>query len=506
MLIPPATWNWIRHLNRVPDEELVFSITDRILRDFDQVFEAIKTQKVLSRSRDINRTREHCEAIRRWAMEAPLSGACRSKLIRHCQITIFLQEAATELRYRTSRLKIWRLSYPELCKLIFISLENFDRELVKNAGDSFEEASSSEEFYNIIFSRGHVLRTSLDLGIMIINEGRTRCSENGSGEFMKTTALNEALELANDTDRLFQAWNAYSFSEAQVRLDEQIFRIYRPNPSELAITGHYNRRLQVYDLTAKQDYGIKYRDSHAQAVEELSRKSHASFGEYLKSDTAANFFEATTGAVNLQKREMRVQIAAFVDISQEVKIGAHKFTYEEVLDTWIGIYRLAELGAVWIKNRIGTDFQSPATEVSERELCGFMRNEMGDKYRDEILEMFISRRSARGFQDFFYKPLVEMETGKIYVSSTLVKLSRFDRNLLHIVARDVNESLSEKGRRPVLQIMDLFRRENFKVISNLPVSNRDGGVRTDLDIAVYKDRHLFLFQCKMMSFGRTPKP
>src|SRR4030081_3870236 len=96
MLIDGATWNWAKNLKkdatRLTPEKYAEELVGRLRADFDLTFLVVKTQKLISTSRDLARTKLVADIVAGSIRSLPISGKKRSVLQRHCETTIFFQE------------------------------------------------------------------------------------------------------------------------------------------------------------------------------------------------------------------------------------------------------------------------------------------------------------------------------------------------------------------------------------------------------------------------------
>jgi len=82
--------------------------------------------------------------------------------------------------------------------------------------------------------------------------------------------------------------------------------------------------------------------------------------------------------------------------------------------------------------------------------------------------------------------------------------SRFDRNLISIVAREKNDSLAVKGRKPLREVRTLFEKGGFRCLEDIEIRDIGGKLLSDLDLLAYRDDDAFFFQSKVLSIPDTP--
>jgi len=100
--------------------------------------------------------------------------------------------------------------------------------------------------------------------------------------------------------------------------------------------------------------------------------------------------------------------------------------------------------------------------------------------------------------DLFFTPLVATERPSVVLlASRFIAAGRFDRNLFSILVSDGVIDQDSKGFRPVSSLVESFETAGFSAIGNLAVSY-NGKPLTDVDIAAYKERKLFVGQAKVV--------
>ncbi|WP_260703883.1 hypothetical protein [Edaphobacter flagellatus] len=502
MLINLSTWQWAKDVQRHPDDKFLDAIKARLLSDFDQTFEVIKTQKLLSRSRDTCLTEEVCNQLEAWALKAPLSGARRSKIRRHCRLTVAFQQMASSLRDTTAKLNIWALNYDDLCTVVLTSLELLAlslRQKMKSSADSIGD--DLEKRMQRTRDKQFVLRDIIDKGLVIINEGKRRCAAQSDSEVGSSEAFLESIDVATNTESLFNVWDAYSFSRAQVSLLGKTIRVHKPTKEWLTRTERFISRSHTQDVMAQSKHATRFLKIHDKSVQEIDVSMYPTFGQLLASNDGKNLAGLLRAPTLEFAQILESQVSSLVDIGQRVRIGTEKFIYKELISAWASVYALAFLARIWVSawHEVQPEVKSAFLGIKEiekttSEIAGF-------PLRPELFYLFVSRFEDRNFQDLFYKPLVVTSEDKIQIPISIIEISRFDRNLLHMIAKEVNESLAVKGRKPISKLRQKFISAGFKVILNYPLIDSNGNLLTDIDIIAMKDRHIFLFQCKVLEIS-----
>lgn len=67
------SWKWLSQIAMVEGSDLLHEVKAFLIEDFEQAFEMIRTQKLLSRSRSRETTSLLCIELENWAKTAPLN-------------------------------------------------------------------------------------------------------------------------------------------------------------------------------------------------------------------------------------------------------------------------------------------------------------------------------------------------------------------------------------------------------------------------------------------------
>lgn len=161
VFVQGESWKWLSQNQGAGDSELLREIKAFLTKDFEQAFEIIRTQKLLSRSRSLETTISFCTALRDWAKTAPLNGKERNKLIHHCKLTVGLQSMMSSVHARAESLDIWSLCFSDFAVILIGTLEAanvaFNQKVVEQA-----TASGGADFLDLNSTKNWMFRATLD--------------------------------------------------------------------------------------------------------------------------------------------------------------------------------------------------------------------------------------------------------------------------------------------------------------------------------------------------------
>jgi hypothetical protein len=228
VFVQGESWKWLSQNQGAGDSELLREIKAFLTKDFEQAFEIIRTQKLLSRSRSLETTISFCTALRDWAKTAPLNGKEGNKLIHHCKLTVGLQSMMSSVRARAESLDIWSLCFSDFAVILIGTIDaanvDFNQKVVEQA-----TASGGADFLDLTSTKNWMFRATLDSAQLVLNEGRRRCSDCSDFETGNPTAFVESLEIAQQTAEIMAVWDNYSFGRAQVSVTGNEMRLNRPD-------------------------------------------------------------------------------------------------------------------------------------------------------------------------------------------------------------------------------------------------------------------------------------
>jgi hypothetical protein len=93
--------------SRLDSDRFLKELQSCLLWDFDQTFEVLKAQKLLTKTRDLVLLRRKSKDLDDWLKTAPLSGKRKAALRRHMHLCEIFQGAFTEIDRQSTALKVW---------------------------------------------------------------------------------------------------------------------------------------------------------------------------------------------------------------------------------------------------------------------------------------------------------------------------------------------------------------------------------------------------------------
>ena len=344
MLIDGATWGWVKDLQREASKlttaEYAGKLSARLGDDFDQAFAAIKTQKLISISRDVEITRAIARALTQDASNLHVSGKRRSLLRRHCEVTLFFQELFSEIQARTANLSIWQLSFSEVSRALLNSVETlaFDQSFVFLP--TYEENPSFTEILSGLEYEIRRLRDRCDYANIVINEARTRCR----GERADITSVEEVIEtvrIAEETEDAQALWSHYTFTdiEASVVSGKLILGDLAPNITHAGDVSA--RRLNSNDIDVNQKVLTLFLELRREHVEAIQTSNSVALFPFLVSAEGEKVLRAFDGATDALTKLLLDKIDDLVDVDEKFELPGATFSYADLTTFWAFLYRFS---------------------------------------------------------------------------------------------------------------------------------------------------------------------
>jgi hypothetical protein len=506
VFVRDKTWKWLSQNAKLGDSDLLHEIKAFLTRDFEQALEIIRTQKLLSRSRSLQATTLLCAELENWTKTSLLNKKDRSKLIRHCRVTIGFQSMMSSVRARTETLEIWGLCFADFAKILISSLEfvdiAFNRRLIEQT-----VTSEGSEFLTSNSTKNWMLRATLDSAQLILNEGRKRCSRVSDFEIGSPGAFNQSLKLALQTAEIMVAWNFYSFGQAQVSVRGNEIKVNRPDTLTAMRRGNYRQRMMELD--------IAHRSSAQQRLsmlaEELKKTIPAAefsstFDAFIGSPTGRRILDRLLPLTQVFEKSISDSLDVLIDLDEEIRLGRMRHVYRDLVTIWTYLVRLAVISRIFgevVHANTGEYPQTTMTINKLRETFVGLR-EMSESSIDKGILHFSSFIDQKHHIDLFYQPLLRFSEEEILIPASYIWNSRFDRNLISIVAREKNDSLAVKGKKPLRKLKTLFEEAGFQCLEDIGIRNSSGHLATDLDLLAFRADDVFFFQSKVLSIPDTP--
>jgi hypothetical protein len=506
VLLSQESWDWLAEIAKVDDPTMLQAVRAFIASNFEQAFEAIRSQKVLSRSRSTQVTENCCEELIKWADSVPLAAKDKRKFVRHCRLTIGFQTMMSSVRDRTDSLPIWRLEFFDFAAILIGSLEAtniaFNERLLVQA-----QASKQADFLELNSTRSWLLRGTLDCAQLVLNEGRKRCSKQSDFEVGNPTAFVQSLELAGETTEIMSAWDHYSFGRINLSVSGVEMKINRPDTNTSVRRGNYRQRMMQLDIAERSSSHQHFSRVSATLKTAISTSDlSAEFTQFIRSTAGMSVLDGLRDITSGQENEILGALEKLVDLDTEVKLGRVRHLYRDLVAVWCYIVRVAVASKIWgeLIHALSGQYPKATITVSAlKETCIGLR-QMGDQVLEKAICHFSSFKEQHHLVDLFLQPLLRLADGEILIPASYILTSRFDRNLISMVAREKNDSLAAKGRKPLRVLKKLFEAGGYRCLEDIDIRNDTGGLLTDLDLFAYRGQDAFCFQSKVLSIPDTP--
>jgi hypothetical protein len=378
----------------------------------------------------------------------------------------------------------------------------FNQRLVEQA-----VASREADFLDLNSTKNWMLRGTLDSAQLVLNEGRRRCSKSSDFKTGDPTAFVKSLELARETAEIMLVWGHYSFARARISITGNEMRVNRPDAQVAVRLGNYRQRMMELDVahrsSAHQRFSMLSEElKKGVAVAEFS----IPFDEFLDSPAGRLILERLLDITKVQERDISDALESLIELDAEVKIGRLKHVYRDLVTIWCYIVRIAIASRIWGELVHSATGEYPRTTITLKRLRETFvgLRELPESSIDKGIRHFSSFIDQKHTVDLSYQPLLRMTEEEILIPASYVLNSRFDRNLISIVALEKNDSLAVKGRKPLRKLRTLFEIGGFQCLEDIEIRDSRGNLLTDLDLLAYRDDDVLFFQSKVLSIPDTP--
>jgi hypothetical protein len=505
VLVREESWKWLSQIEGAGDSDLLREVKAFLTKDFEQAFEIIRTQKLLSRSRSLETTTSLCAELENWVKTAPLGKKEQSKLIRHCKLTVGFQSMMSSVRARTETLDIWSLCFPDFAVILIGTLEATN--VAFNQRLEQAVASREADFLDLNSRKNWILRGTLDSARLVLNEGRRRCSNCSDFKTGSPTAFVKSLELAHQTAEIMLVWDRYSFARSRVSVTGNEMRVNRPDAHTAVRLGNYRQRMMELDITHRSSAHQRF----SVLSEELKKSVSAAefsvpFDEFLDAPAGRRILERLLDITEVQEKDISDALESLIDLDAEARIGRLKHVYRDLVTVWCYIVRIAIASRIWGELVHSATGEYPKTTITLKRLRETFvgLRELPESSIDKGIRHFSSFIEQKHIVDLFYQPLLRMTEEEILIPASYILNSRFDRNLISIIAREKSDSLAVKGRKPLRKLRALFEKSGFRCLEDIEIRDSGGNLLTDLDLLACRDDDVFFFQSKVLSIPDTP--
>jgi hypothetical protein len=500
LLLPGSTWSWVSEMKRlkaIPAKDFADRLIAQLAGEFDPTFEAVKTQRLLTSSRNRDYVAEVCHRITTRANSMPCSGKRRSMLKRHCEASLFFQEIFSDIEEKGRALSIWKANFRDLASEAISALEDTFTKNVLSNRSQFESNAPFSKVFQAGEAESRYIRDCIDWTIMILNEARSLANKSGTVKLTREE-IHRAYEFTRLVERAELIWSHYSFNGIEAYVKDQEISL-----DEVPMARERNRMINYarsYNSDVAENIGFNQRFTKArrECAEKLSESEEMSLEAFLSSQSGLDLAAALEPPSVEMRKLLYERLDYLIDLDENFKLPSGKFSYRELTDGWVSLHKFSYLLQVWCTQGIRESGDATRPAVAADLLASFLMTDLGISVQKarSIMRQFTS--TAHGRIDLFFKPLLDIGEGNLVISSAAIQMSRFDRNLLHILATEVSLDVSAKGKRPLSILVRQLDRAGFRHCENVPV--KDGPkLVTDIDVMAAKDGVLFLLQSKVLA-------
>lgn len=496
-----SSWKWLSDVKGLKDADFLAKAKAFLTSDFEQAFEVIRTQKLLSRSRSLEVTNRICSDLSTWAKTAPIHNKKKNKLIRHCRLTVGFQSLISSVRQDTDALDIWHLAFPDFAAILISTLGAADIEFDQQMAER-KQAPNASEYFEVNSNRNWLTRSMLDYSLLVLNEGRKRCSGKSDFTLGNPKAFTRSIQLAMETAEIITTWDHYSFARVDLSVAAEAISVNKPDTLTAIRRRNYRKRMMELDISHRSSVMQQFSLLAETFKQEITTVDlPISFDEFLVSTAGTNILARLLNVTQLQETRIAELLDQIIDLDTEVKIGRLKHVYRDLITVWAYLVRLAFASKIWGELVHTSTGEYPIVTITVGQLRGTFvgLREISPESQDRAIIPFSSSTDQRDRIDLFYAPLLHVNEQEFIFASSYVLASRFDRNLISIIAREKNDSLAVKGKKPLRKLRSLFESGGFRCLENIVIRDDQGRIVTDLDLMAYQGEDIFLFQSKVLS-------
>ena len=447
VFVRDESWSWLSRNANLEDSLLLGEIKAFLRKDFGQAFEVIRTQKLLSRSRCRETTTSLCTELENWAKTAPFSGKERDRLIRHCRVTVGFQSMMSSIRAQTEALEIWHLSFADFASILLSSMEAtnvaFNQSLIEQT-----LASGVEQFLLLNSKKSWLMRANLDSAQLVLNEGRKRCSDHSDFKVGNPSAFVQSLELARQTTEVMLAWDHYSFGRVEVSIRKNEIRVNRPDTLTSLRSGNYRERMMQLDITDRSSTHQRFSMLSEKLKADISAEQFSlPFDEFIASPTGRRTLEELRPLTETHEKELSNRLDLLIDLDSQVKLGRLRHVYRDLVTIWCYLTRIAMIARVWGELVLAStgEYPVPILTLNRLREAFVGLRELEESSINKGIRHFSSSIDQKPIVDLFHQPLLRLSDAVVLIPPSYILSSRFDRNLISVVAREKNDSVAVKG-------------------------------------------------------------
>ena len=475
-----------------------------LLLDFDQAFDFLKKQKLIIKSRSQTAVRTIANDLFQWTRSAPVSGKRRATLRRHVEVSARMQELYSAIDEGANDLRIWECGRREAVLAVLDLVEQVYDACINEAHTRRWEGLDAWQVLDSSRSLTNALRNHCDVTLIILTQIALRCPEDGI-RVDHPEDLVRPIELARLYDQLTVVFDHYTYTRWRVSVDGPDTRFHPAFDEYDKARQWCAQRTEASHHQFRDVVSMEYNRVERSAKKRASTERPSDrFPEFIESDLGRTIRTEIRPMTRLLFGFMSERVSRVFKLEERMQTKSGTFTIEELLRGWSGIWLLSMCARAWnaVRTRDG-EFQGGdfgrVPVLSFGFLEDFLRSESGltDTIARSFSMQFTADLNDRSSLDLFYRPLLRLSGNECALAISFAETSRFDRNVFRIALRDSDMDVSERGLKPVTDLIAVFKKRDFKAASNIPLSVQ-GIVSTDADLVVYRDGLLFVAQVKIV--------
>jgi hypothetical protein len=474
-----------------------------LAEDFDETFEYVKTQKLLTKSRSAAHVEKLSADLETWASGAALSGKRRARLIKHLRICKRVQDLFCEIDRKSSTLTAWSADTDALMLSILSRVELVQEQSNQEAEEEnslFERRTPMQyiERFNAIRAEP---RRYCDAANLLLQEVARRGSHEGAPPAEEE--IRTLFQLASEFATIETMFDNYSFQGWRVDVSAEGLA-FIPSASDFLKARHWavqrvNAADDVEFLDARDEFAKLMTGGTSEDRGDLAN----SFEAFLTSDSGLRVLAKAQRVSLLVNNRMTRNIEEVFDVDSQLATESGVFSIRDLLKVWSFLLAVTFSARYWIKHTDPQSTEAEAQALVPRTSCKFLEDLMLNQaglpapLATAVLEQFSTRLDGDRKVDLLLRPLLKLRSGDVALPLTYLETSRFDRNVFKIAINESRVNLSLRGLKPLIIIAKHFKRAQFQVRMNVAV-REEHNVVTDVDLVLLKDGRLFLGQVKIV--------
>jgi hypothetical protein len=477
--------------------------------NFDKWFRIVKEQKLIGQFRGLVHIQE-LQRLFSQEIRPALSEQDADTFGHHLRVCEFLQNLFSQIDTEALALPCAAAHPEKMARAVVRFVEIAHYALQRSARTGLGSVPLTITMSQLAELEGR-FRAVLDAGNTILNSAAAKNGLDAS-HVVSDADLNELLRLAQLHGEMLQVLDLYTYRNVEIGIKRR---------SLVAKQGGHEADLAA--VVGAERSGDQDHVRHSiLAPLEVSVHKECDLVPLADSDTFFDFLRkvGSTDAVTAArcfgrayKNALGIEVCEVIDLETVVTTKAGRFTVNELTRAWAVLHTIALLGQKWnerlavYRDSIGRPTTGasgartvdlPVPELDRSWLVRLLAREaeLPGRVAHGLIEQFISR-PATGRIDLFYKPLLLLSRNIILLPTPYIRGSRFERNLLALIATETDLDQKKKGYLPVSELQQRFKEAEFQALTNFRVKVAHHEL-TDIDLVAFKDGLLFLGQCKIV--------